>query len=106
MSDRPRPRKVNASKALEEWLLGMVTACDDVLGPSGGLDPRAVEWASKTNDPRGQAAYTMGAADAYMRTLESIRKGLRMWVHPVTGEIVGVDVQGDPMPPWVSATMN
>src|SRR6516225_766051 len=97
MSDRPRPRKVKASKALEMYLTQMAETCDDVLRDQ--IDPEAVKWAGETKDPSHHAAYTMGAADAYSRTLEAVRKGLRMWVDATTGEMIGVDVEGDPYPP-------
>ncbi|MGO9298420.1 MAG: hypothetical protein ACLP52_31860 [Streptosporangiaceae bacterium] len=94
---KPRYQAVKASEALECWLSQMAEACSDVLDQQ--LPPEAVKWAQETKRPGAQAAYMMGAADAYRTALEAVRKGLRMWVHPDTGQIVGVDVQGDPVPP-------
>jgi hypothetical protein len=99
MTTAPRYRLVHASEALKRWLTQMTEACHDALDQ---IPPEELRWAQETKRPEAQAAYMMGAADAYRTALESVEKGLRMWVHPDTGEIIGVDVRGDPIPPGSS----
>ena len=87
--------KVLAMEALKMWLKEQAAACNDLLAT---LDPSALEWARTTQNQRGYACYMMGSADAMEGALKAVSLGLRMYIDQSSGELIGVDVAGDPMP--------